>query len=498
MSVCRAACNDALRGRPDKWSEELQIFVTDAEIRSAQATAACRAASRSAWKRGPGTQGQARQKTAFAYIRRAGGTATTSIRSTCSELDAQRQQWSSRWVVSGTPSIAQLLADFDLRIGNVVTAPVFTQADVLRSSKSFPHDTAGGPDGLHVRQAALLPESALQFLADGFSIFAVNGAVATRASYLTNPLIPKPTGGFRPIGVLSSWLRLFGGAAAPWGKDWAVDFATAHPDLAAGPGRSSIQPVWRAAARAQIMQCANLSADPQALQLCGVTVLLDVEKFFDTVPIDRMIESAVRSLLPLWMIRAALTCYSLPRHLRVAGCIAPGITPTTGVVAGDATAMHIVSSIMADVLSSCEFDISVDILPVAYVDDVQAMLLTHRHCAVAQAVHMGATLRKAITDYGLTVNATKTVVTCDHRPTAVAVALRLGAPVLHKHMYRARSLGIDHSVLRPRRRGAGAARAVSSPSAFAQPIVVWCGCAASVELRRAVWGGCSRHRYGQR
>ena len=45
----------------------------------------------------------------------------------------------------------------------------------------------------------------------------------------------------------------------------------------------------------------------------------------------------------------------------------------------------------------------------------------------------------------------QTVVTCDHRPTAVAVALRLGAPVLHKHMYRARNLGIDHSVLRPRR-----------------------------------------------
>ena len=121
-----------------------------------------------------------------------------------------------------------------------------------------------------------------------------------------------------------------------------MGFATAHP---------SIQPVWRAAARAQIMQAGNLGADPQALPLCGVTVLLDVEKLSDPVPIDRMIESAVRAELPLWLVRAALTCYSLPRHLRVAGCVAPGITPTIGVVAGNATAMHVVSTIMADVLT---------------------------------------------------------------------------------------------------------------------------------------------------
>ena len=138
------------------------------------------------------------------------------------------------------------------------------------------------------------------------------------------------------------------------------------------------------------MQAANLRADPQALPLCGVTVLLDVEQISDLVPIDRMIESAVRAQLPLWLVRAALTCYSLPRHLRVAGCVAPGIIPTTGVVAGVATAMYVVSTIMADVLSSCEFDITLNSLIVAYVDDVQAMLLTHRHGAVAQAVHMGA------------------------------------------------------------------------------------------------------------
>ena len=141
------------------------MFVTDAGIRSAQATAAIRTASRAAWQTWARDAMAGAANKAFPYIRRVGGTTTTSVRSTCSELDAQRQQWSARWEATGTSAICQRLAAFDLLIGNVETAPVFTPADVLRSAKSFPHDTAGGPDGLHVRQAALLPEPALQFLA---------------------------------------------------------------------------------------------------------------------------------------------------------------------------------------------------------------------------------------------------------------------------------------------------------------------------------------------
>ena len=102
-----------------------------------------------------------------------------------------------------------------------------------------------------------------------------------------------------------------------------------------------------------------------------------------------MIEAAVNAGIPPWLLRAAPTCYALPRHLRDAGCVAPGVVPTTGVVAGDATAMHVVSAIMAEVLAGCALDVAVNVAPLAYVDDVQAMILAPRNVAVGLAVRVG-------------------------------------------------------------------------------------------------------------
>ena len=82
--------------------------------------------------------------------------------------------------------IGERLSAFDERVGNEWAAPTFTPADVIRSAKSFSHDTAGGHDGLHVRQAALVPEQGLRYFAASFSTFAAFGALPSRASDLTN------------------------------------------------------------------------------------------------------------------------------------------------------------------------------------------------------------------------------------------------------------------------------------------------------------------------
>ena len=107
---------------------------------------------------------------------------------------------------------------------------------------------------------------------------------------------------------------------------------------------------------------------------------------------------------------------------------------------------------------------------------------------------MGARLRKAISDYGLTANATNTVVTCDHRPTAVAVALRLGP-----QYYTSTCTGpaIWESITRYSARVGGAVPAEFSQSVSVQPTAVWNACAASVAPQRGAWPVCFKLQYGR-
>ena len=83
-------------------------------------------------------------------------------------------------------------------------------------------------------------------------LFSRFGALPDRVAPATNPLIPKTTGSLRPIGVLSAWLRVLGAATAPTGSIRTKQYQSTRPTLCAGPARSALQPICRAAAKAPV------------------------------------------------------------------------------------------------------------------------------------------------------------------------------------------------------------------------------------------------------
>ena len=77
----------------------------------------------------------------------------------------------------------------------------------------------------------------------------------------------------------------------------------------------------------------------------GVSVLLDLEKFFDQLPAAQAASFARDAGIPRYMIRAAMVAHGWTRYLRAGPAIDAGIAPE--IVAGDGSAMLIVAAYMA-------------------------------------------------------------------------------------------------------------------------------------------------------
>ena len=85
-----------------------------------------------------------------------------------------------------------------------------------------------------------------------------------QATIVISPLIPKPQGGRRPIGVLSAWERLWLRVHREIGRELLRQYIGSRPLHAARYG-----------------QTAALQRSTQGpMTLCGVTVLLDMSNYF--------------------------------------------------------------------------------------------------------------------------------------------------------------------------------------------------------------------------
>ena len=100
-------------------------------------------------------------------------------------------------------------------------------------------------------------------------------------------LLLKPTGGFRPIGLLSFLYALWVKARRFEVQEWDDEHAGFWDDAVAGS--SSLQ----AALRRRLL-------DETATNLgrASATVLLDMEKYYDSVPWDKLLNFAIEFHYP--------------------------------------------------------------------------------------------------------------------------------------------------------------------------------------------------------
>lgn len=119
-------------------------------------------------------------------------------------------------------------------------------------------------------------------------------------------LLPKPDGGFRPIGLLPLLPRIWMRARRDVAQVWERRNARGY--LYAGAAKGATVAAWKQAARAELAASIGLDYGQ---------ALLDLVKAFERIPHWLLVREARRLNYPLWLIRLALATYRLQRVLRV-------------------------------------------------------------------------------------------------------------------------------------------------------------------------------------
>ncbi len=359
-------------------------------------------------------------------------------------LAAQRReyaaQWRARdqgprtWYSTSRRSLPRL-SPTALREASLTMAP--------RTSQTY--------DGLHPRHFALLTDGALEALADLYEAAEALGAWPTQIALLTMPALPKPAGGYRLIGIFAATYRLWSRARRPIADRWEAD--NERPYLAAGTGRSAVDAVWRQSARAE----AALAEEGTT----AAAALVDLEKFYEHLDFDLLLDRATRLGLPEPLTRLALAAYSGPRMIRMRDFVAAELWADRGVVAGCSLATTFTRAYTIEA-----YDGFVARNPAVALDNyIDDNVLS----AQGPREHVVRVLRRAAADLDRTVREELLCKVARRKTKIVAADAEVGrrlrdaaeAAIGGELAPSASDLGIDYAAGR-RRRGHGAARSAAA------------------------------------
>jgi hypothetical protein len=242
------------------------------------------------------------------------------------ELRSASTLWSGQWnaLDASTPAAEP---DWDRELAEAADREppygVLSPKELRDVGLSFPRRTGTSLDGIHVRHLALLPDDALIVLAIIILVVEQLGVLPSQVQRLLIFLIPKATGGRRPIMLAPALYRWWARARRPLAEEWEAD--NDHPFFAASKGRTAIDPVYRRAVQAEAA-----AADGK----CVVTGLWDIAKFFECIAHAILVRRAERCGAPMRALRVCLGMYRAVRYLTIAPFVATPVRAIVGVAAG--------------------------------------------------------------------------------------------------------------------------------------------------------------------
>ena len=182
-----------------------------------------------------------------------------------------------------------------------------------------------------------LPPEGLHQFAD--LVRAIEAYAALPLQALFNLIVlkakPLPGGGERPIGLLAMVYRVWARCRKHLVSNWAL--------AAAGPWGTAIA---KSSAIRAAYQRSALDESALDLGLNSASILWDAEKFYDSLDLARLIESAQSLGYPALPLALAMQLHMGPRFIKGSTCFALGVDPANGIVAGDNQANDLARSAM--------------------------------------------------------------------------------------------------------------------------------------------------------
>jgi hypothetical protein len=182
-------------------------------------------------------------------------------------------------------------------------------------------------------------------------------------------LLPKPDGGFGPIGLLPTTPRIWMRARRQASKRWEEE--NKRPYLYAGKGMGANVAAWKQAALAEhAASLRHLTSYAQAL--------LDLVKAFDKVPLWLRIREAIALKYPLRLLRLSIATYRLKRTIRIGKVISKDVFARCGITAGSGFATTEMRLVMIRAVDRA-LTFHRTITPTLFVDDLAAEVCGPAH-----------------------------------------------------------------------------------------------------------------------
>ena len=163
--------------------------------------------------------------------------------------------------------------------------PSISAADIHAAASSF--SPSKGYTGFHPRSLSWLSDTCLQSLASLLNSIEAAGQWPTAIMYILLHLIPKRGGGRRPIGLTPAPCRVWERCRKPVVAQWRAFNKRPYDWLA--KGRRVEDAVWTQALHDE---AAPFSGEASA------TILIDLAKAFESVPLEQVWRSGIRSGYP--------------------------------------------------------------------------------------------------------------------------------------------------------------------------------------------------------
>ena len=136
------------------------------------------------------------------------------------------------------------------------------------------------------------------------------------------------SGAWRPIGLLSSFMRIWARARAGVIARWADENGRSY--LHGGSGSGAQRAAWLQAARAELAEATGKHFAQE---------LIDLAKCFEHVPHHLLVRFAIKHGYNLWVLRLSIATYRCERTIRIEGAFSRTIVANRGIVAGSVFAV---------------------------------------------------------------------------------------------------------------------------------------------------------------
>ena len=381
-----------------------------------------------AWKEWVALAGNASAATAHRYTKAPLSLNKTDFcgtsKSRTDELQDEVSAWSLLWKEGGgTPPPV---------FNKVPGLPPLSVEKVVSASKSFKRGTCA-LGGLHPRHVALLSVEAIAALIDILEASEAVGAMPPQLMASLIALLPKASGGLRPIVWAQSIFRVWSRARLDLVKSLEVS-KTYHLPFAAQKNRGPTDIVWRHAFKAECAQTNNSHF---------VCLLWDLHKCYEMVGHTKLIAAAIKHDYPLAILRICIHAYRSPRRIIYKGIVSRPIFAEQGILAGVSTATSELRLLLIDVLTMHAVshpNVSLNV----YIDDIVLDSTSISKSAVIEDMTCAAQDMLVMLEDGaeLPIARNKSAVISNSKTTAASLRRSLGdlgGPALGS----IRSLGVD-------------------------------------------------------